>query len=360
MLLNSPYCSLSTADTVLHLNPDTILAAATFHVRRMAAISMRTAPDRLPNILRCRQWSCIPYAYNCFGKDACVDSAILCVADRIRYLAGCPFSPVMMLRHYEKALRELQMAIDEPDMHNPQDVLAAVQLLAMYEMLDSLDGEGWAKHVAGAETMIRAYTSITPETFKKWEARGCGSAFPMLSDALLNGDAEFFRTYPWRELLWAVSTKLVDPPEGIRELLRCLRLLPGLAVDVHAAFRAGKKTTENEKFALLDRVHDLQYRMRSALRSNQLYKECHAREMPLSVDLFGAFLSGLVALDRMLESLRPTYVPQSDSDEDPTGELCAQLLQLEMSDSANYPPNLVLAGFQHAGELDAAYHTEPT
>lgn len=338
------------------INPADILSVATFHVRRMAVMSMDTDSGGLTNILRCRQWSCIPFAFTCFGKDGCVDSAILCVADRIRFLSGCPFSPVLMMKHYERALRDLQQALYEPDQHNPQDVLAAVQLLAVYEMLDSLDNEGWAKHVAGAAIMIQKYTVITPRAYAKCESRGCGHALPMVGDALMKGDASFFRTYPWRELLWAIFEQFPDPSDGIQDLMQCLRLMPSLLLDVDAALGCDD-VDEASRFGLLDRAHDIQHRMRNALRGNQLYSQRSYRLMFSTFDLLGTFLAGLVALDRMIALLRPLQLREHEPELNPTGELCAQLFQLELGASAAYPPPEVLAGFQHAGVLNVALGT---
>lgn len=343
-----------TTDWALFINPTEILSVATFHVRRMAVVSMRSDPEEVANVLRRRQWSCVPFAHNCFGKDPCVDIAIMCVADRIRFLSGSPFSPLSMMKHYEKALRHLQTALDEPAKHHPQDILAAVQLLAVYEMLDSLDNDSWSKHVAGAATMIRTYTTITPEALAKWESRGCGHALPMFGDALMKGDATFFRTYPWRELLWAIFEKLPDPPEGILDLMQCLRLLPSLLLDVDAAVSSNDGIDNELNFALLDRAHDIQYRMRNALGGNQLYTHCNYRELLTNFDFLGTFLAGLVATDRMIAALRPKAIM---FEQDATEELCTQLLQLELGASAQYPPAEILAGFQHAGALGNDLHT---
>lgn len=356
---NALDCSLKCLDeewALPFINPTEILSVATFHVRRMAAMSMDSKPEGLVDVLRRRSWSCLPFASNCFGKDACVDSAIMCVADRIRYLSGSPCCPVSMMKHYTRALRELQDALYEPESHDPQDLLAAVQLLAVYEMLDSLDNGSWTKHVAGAATMIQAYTTLTPTALEKWESRGCGHALPMFSDALMNNDSSFFRTCPWRELLLAIFAKVPDPPAGIHDLMRCLRLLPNLLLDVDSASGQTGGIDNEQSFALLDRAHDLRYRMRSALCGNQLYTSCNYRDILTTFDLLGTFLAGLVALDNIISDLRPKRMTDK-IDEDRTGDLCAQLLNLELSASAQCPPEEVLAGFHHAEVFDTEFHT---
>ena len=50
------------------LKPAEVLAVATFHIRRIAAMTVRAQPSRLREALRCRQWSCVPYALERFGK----------------------------------------------------------------------------------------------------------------------------------------------------------------------------------------------------------------------------------------------------------------------------------------------------
>lgn len=349
--------SMDSGWSLPFINPAEILSVATFHIRRMTTMSTQSERDGLTNLLRRRQWSCVPYAYNCFGKDPCVDSAVLCVADRIRFLSGSPFSPVSMMRHYEKALKDLQTALDEPEKHHPQDILAAVQLLAVYEMLDSMDNESWSKHVAGAATMIQAYTTITPESLAKWESRGCGHALPMFSDALMKGDVKFFRRYPWRELLWAIYAKVPDPPDGVLDLMQCSRLMPSLLLEVDSALKNEVDMGDDTRYALLDRAHDLHHRTTAALTGNRLYTTCNYQDMLSTFDLLGAFLSGLVALDRIIAALTPPQLTLPEAENDETGQLCAQLLQLELGAMVQYPPTEVLAGFQHASASYARFDT---
>ena len=332
------------------LNPTEILTVATFHIRRIAAMTIRTDPERLPDALRCRQWSCISFAYECFGKDPCVDDAIVCVADRIRLVTGCPVSQVSMITHYSRALRSLQIALYEPADHNPQDILAATQLLAVYEMLDSLDNDGWSKHVAGAETIIQLNTSITPAKLKQWDIRGCGCALPMFSDALLKGNTTFFRYYPWRELIWAISTKYDDKRPLVYDLMECLTLIPDILLDMDEVSDADTISLDLE-FALLDRAHDLKTRMKVALLGSALYEECN-QQNTLSFDMFGTCLSALVSLDRIISALCPVQLQLRSSAEDATGELCAQLLQLELGASNSRKDEQILAAFQLAGGPD--------
>ena len=135
------------------INPSEILALATFHIRRLAAMTVQIQPNRLVEVLRCRQWSCMSIALDRVGQDPCLDSALVCVASKLGQITCGKALPYPVLSTYSDALQQLQSALQEPETHNHSDLVTSTQLLAVYEMLDSLDNKAWVKHVAGAESL---------------------------------------------------------------------------------------------------------------------------------------------------------------------------------------------------------------
>ena len=56
---------------------------------------------------------------------------------------------------YEDALLKLQEALRSPKEHEVIDLRTSIQLLAMYEMLRSLDNPGWIQHIRGAKLLTQ-------------------------------------------------------------------------------------------------------------------------------------------------------------------------------------------------------------
>lgn len=163
-------------------NPSEVLAVATFHIRRLAAMTVQTHPDRLTEVLRCRQWSCVSIALDRFGQSRCLDSALFCVASKLGEITGNRSLPFATLSNYETALQNLQAALQDPTRHDHHDLMTSTQLLAIYEMLDSLENTAWTKHVAGAESLSNRPSNLS--LAKPGNARSFAETAPMFTDAL--------------------------------------------------------------------------------------------------------------------------------------------------------------------------------
>ena len=315
--------STNSTSTDAPLDPSEVLTVATFHIRRIAAMIVRSRPDRLGEVLRCRQWSCVSSAFQRFGKSRCVDTALFCVAAKLHQITGGATSSLAVLSSYAEALQELQAALREPKRHAPEDLLTTAQLLAVYEMLDSLDNTTWTQHTAGAASLVRQPAVISYESNES--ALTFAQAAPMFTDALLSGNDEIFQLYPWPFFLRSVLDQNSILPGNCRELLSCLLELPELQEDANVANRGGASSSTAQ--VLLDRAHALKTRLRTGLLLSDLYSRNDYVE---SFDLLGMCLAGLVALDRVIESLRPVEPRAKERSDDQTRELCAQLLQLEL------------------------------
>lgn len=167
----------------LAVNPLKVMAVATFHIRRISAMFLRRNPDRLAEVLRCRQWSYVPIALDSLGQSACVDSALGTVASKLCQMTGGPTSHYSVLSNYTSALRILQAALSEPKRHRDNDLLLTSQLLAVYEMLESLDNAAWTQHLAGARNLSWSKAAMSPV---KAGDQACCSVplLPMVTDAL--------------------------------------------------------------------------------------------------------------------------------------------------------------------------------
>ena len=93
-----------TGPSEMCFDPADVLTVATFHIRRIAAMIVRSDPSRLADVLRCRQWACVSTALDRFGKSRCLDSALFCVATKLRQMTGCGTSQLTVLSSYTDAL----------------------------------------------------------------------------------------------------------------------------------------------------------------------------------------------------------------------------------------------------------------
>lgn len=325
------------------LDPSEILAVATFHIRRIAAMTIRQHPERLRDVLRCRQWSCVSLAFQRFGQSPCLDSALLAVAAKLRQITGGGASSMIVLSSYTEALHELQQALQQPTMHDNLDLLTTTQLLAVYEMLGSLDEEMWAKHVAGAISLARPL-EIMSQDEQRANKLTFARAAPIFTDALLTGNDDALHGYPWQVLLRSAFQLNPTLPEFCRGPMLCLVDLPEVLEDARGSQNRLDPNAETV-IAVLDRAHALKARLRTGLLQNDLYFY-NGHSALESFDLLGMCLAALVALDRVIASLHPIEQRNRESAEDKTNELCAQLLQLELGAADAYPATDLMRGFQ--------------
>ena len=310
------------------LDPREVLTVATFHIRRIAAMTVRTHPDRLGDVLRCRQWSCVSFAFKRFGKSRCLDSALFCIAAKLNQITGGPVTPMAVLSSYSEALQELQGALQRPQEHEHLDLLTTTQLLAVYEMLDSLDNPTWTQHIAGAASLVRP-PPLTYDDESIRNSLSIAQTAPMFTDALLTGNDEIFQHLSCQVFLRSVLEIGYLVPDDCRELVSCLLQLPELLEDAKVASRDILASDPETKLEILDRAHSLKSRLRTGLLESDLYSRRDHNVLE-SFDMLGMCLAGLVALGRLVTSLRPVEPRAHDLSEDKTEQLCQQLLQLEL------------------------------
>ncbi|KAI2465832.1 hypothetical protein F4781DRAFT_424511 [Annulohypoxylon bovei var. microspora] len=104
---------------------------------------------------------CVASRYGC---SPYLDEALRCVAIRAKRVLAPSYRPFdePESRQYVTALRSLQKAVDNLEERNRPDVLCAVNLLSLFELLYFTRQDAWALHTAGAYRLIRARG---PESF---------------------------------------------------------------------------------------------------------------------------------------------------------------------------------------------------
>ena len=318
------------------LDPLDVLAFATFHIRRLAAATIRANPERLTQVLRCRQWSTVgSFALQRVGKSPCLDSALYCVAAKLRLMTTSTISSLGVLSSYDHALQTLQSALQDSKQHEHVDLLITTQLLAVYEMLESLDNPAWAQHVAGAEILSQPQTPIW-STGQGGQALPFALTVPVFAEALLTGNDGFFESQSWQRSFHAGGVDAALFSHDSLTLVSCFSDLPSLIVDVKLARSGSRRPERATRDRLLDRAHLLRARILAALLSDEQYANRQTDALG-SFDKLGLCLAGLIALDRVIASFDPVEPQAQRVAKSKTEELCAQMLQLDLGADEAYP-----------------------
>lgn len=154
-------------------------AMTTFHVGRITSRALVEEPQRLVDVLQCRQFSYFTYLPSRWGHFACLDDAARCVANRVqRWISGSVDPHPETLALYSRALSSLQKAVNDPVLCLEPEVLCATEILSIHEvrgsahtphrypvgtceltffrkLLDDSSHQAWAHHAAGARQLVK-------------------------------------------------------------------------------------------------------------------------------------------------------------------------------------------------------------
>ncbi|ORY68291.1 uncharacterized protein BCR38DRAFT_422672 [Pseudomassariella vexata] len=175
------------------------------HIGQAAQHILAHNPSRLAGLLRRRQKSFMCYLAGRYGRGSCLDDAVECLAIKAQHIL-CPTSPAprtVVLAKYGKALKSLQMAVDDPEIWSSPDVLCATEILSLFEVLDTSQGQAWSQdqawsqHVAGFGRLIQMRG---PSRFKTdfEKALLISAAAPIVCEALRTNEACFLEAEEWR------------------------------------------------------------------------------------------------------------------------------------------------------------------
>lgn len=326
------------------LKPSEVLAYATFHIRLLASMAVLTNPDHLSQVLLCRQWSCISLPADRIGKSDVLDSSLECVAAKVCQLNGTAPGSLDDLLIYEEALLRLQDALQHPKQHEVVDLRTSIQLLAMYEMLRSLDNPSWVQHISGAKLLCQPQTMLlNMETSSNTFSYAL--TIPIAAEALLTGDDKFFEDRPWRNLLRSACNGYGSWYQSSIGLATCMIDLPMLISDVKTAFKSSTNLDSESRDSLRDRAKLLRSRVRFDVLNEDAY--VHDRGTRFGAfDELGVCLAGLIALDRILASLQEDEVSELKLIEDKTQKFCAQMLHLDLGAGGAYAASDLMEAFQ--------------
>jgi hypothetical protein len=110
---------------------------ATLHVNRAARAALSKNPLQFISQLRAnKQWSYLSFLPSRYGQVACLSDATDCVTARARQIISPNWSrEATAISSYVKALDSLQKALDNPAERFKPEVLCAIEILALYEVV---------------------------------------------------------------------------------------------------------------------------------------------------------------------------------------------------------------------------------
>ncbi|KAF7194517.1 hypothetical protein HII31_04023 [Pseudocercospora fuligena] len=267
--------------------------------------------------------------------------AIACVVSKVRQVVTGVALERKMLLCYTEALHLLRSAVADPALHDRLDMLAATQLLAIYEMLDSTSNESWLQHVAGAAAMAKLHDDRDQRSIK-----GTHQAAPMFVEALLNDDEYFFSGPHWKALLHVIITKRFPCADLTAETVSCFTTLRSVFSDAHRAFVNNVAIDWSIRLPLLARAHELRCRLKTLTLQSEQQFASDRKASPKGVDLLGLCLITIIMLDRLITALRRDLPSRGRDLEADTQELCTQMIRLELEAAEKHPGKDVLLAFQ--------------
>ncbi|KAG8529122.1 uncharacterized protein KY384_005757 [Bacidia gigantensis] len=177
-------------------------ALTTYYVSRITAQQLARQPSQLVHVLRCRQWSFISYLPSRWGNTPCLEAVTKCLVIRVReFLQGSGQPPSKYaLALFGRAVCSVQSALDDLTLVTDPDVLCAVRLLSLWELLSESQPEAWDYHMSGANALLKlrgptAYT--TP--FEK--ALLLAMVGPMFTEAMMQNIFTFVDEEPWQRAI---------------------------------------------------------------------------------------------------------------------------------------------------------------
>ena len=321
---------------------ENVLKVAAFHIRRKAAQLLNSEPDRTLDALRCRQWCSVSTTFASHGRSPYLDGAIACVVSKVQQVVSGLPSEERVLVCYSDALHLLRAAVQDPAVHGRLDMLAASQLLAVYEMLDSPDGSNWSRHIAGVAAMAKVQRRQQNQSDLTTE-----QAAPMFVEAILNGDDSYCVSKQWKALLQILTVTQSQNPGATGETLSCFRALRTL-------FATWKAATTDElkwdvRFDLLAKAHELRAHLKNVVVRSE-HRFLTRQQTSKGCDVLGLCLVSIMMLDRLILTLRQANTWKGHNLEVDTQELCTQVIRHELNTAEAFPAKDLLQAFQRQHE----------
>lgn len=278
-------------------------------VSRSAIPILSADPLRLFTLMEEYCWSFLEYIPQMYESNKCLAAATDCVlAKASEVLTPYPASQGQTMSLYAKALRLLQDSISDPCTSTSAEVLAATQLMALHELLDTTRLPAWTSHIKGSMRLVR---HRTPSRFKSEfdKALFAGHIGAVTSECLITDVPCYLDESEWLDLYTSLaldSNYLTDRSELVINTRKLMIRLPRLWHDVG-------KAIEGDDLFNDDVLAELEHRLRAAHQDYLAWLEeykshCVASslrtplpsEVGLRRQIFGETIECLVLVKRLL------------------------------------------------------------
>ncbi|KAI5356914.1 putative fungal transcription factor [Septoria linicola] len=239
---------------------------------------------------------------------AAADCLLARAASALLPLAGFEYDAA---RLYAKALRRLQEAIRDARVASGSDVLCAVQLLTLHELLDTSRSEAWSHHVSGS---VRIMKHRSPKPFQNEYEKALfqNHVGAVVSEALHSNSHCYLAEPSWTSLYESLIEKSDDLGERHELVINARKLifpLPGLWHDISMALRSSDATEREVVSELESRCRGLQAAYFGWLESYREHCIVKALSMPTEQEIhirrevLGQALESLLIVDLLLATV---------------------------------------------------------
>ncbi|KAL8770233.1 MAG: hypothetical protein Q9194_005233 [Teloschistes cf. exilis] len=323
-------------------------ALTTLHIGRATAERLHDKPTRLSDLLRSKKWSYFDFLPARYGQTQCLDEAICCVAARVRQWVSNYSEPnPICLDLYSRAVKSLQAALDDPLQRLQPNVLAATQVLAIFELLDEERQHAWHLHAEGAATLIRLRGPEAYQTdFEK--ALFVAQVGPIYTESILKLSRCFLQKPQWQALLGSVMNEFARVSSCgavILAMWPCIGEIPGLFHSVRRIV-SGVRISPAGQSQILARLMSLRSRLMewgnnnncstTMLIGRQHFNHLlpHLPESEVEYEVRGLWAGSLMMLERLIVSLDPV---KSGVMEAHAQQLAVEILTLKRQAYLNKP-----------------------
>ncbi|KAI0205315.1 hypothetical protein F4808DRAFT_411281 [Astrocystis sublimbata] len=254
-----------------------------------------------------------------YGSSPCLDAALRCVAVRARKVLGPPAQDCDEREslQYVAALQLLQKSMDHVEERKQPEVLAAINLLSLFELLRYTREQAWSLHICGAARWIRARG---PGSFgSDFDMRLVLSLVSAIThESMRRNEACFLAEASWQQMLRSsiLPSEAFSTRSHLAVSLCCIMVqTPGLLKDVSAVINKPRLASSHSLRRCFRRVRDfrrdllswrLQYDSATLIFPAPNVREPESDDV--RVELLGSFYSLMISCSRLMGALNVNVI----------------------------------------------------
>ncbi|KAI3325320.1 hypothetical protein HD806DRAFT_492649 [Xylariaceae sp. AK1471] len=190
-----------------------------------ACAILASRPSWINGLVSRRQPSYLHCVASRYGSNSCLDEALRCVAIRAKRVLSpscLPFDLSESLQ-YGAALKSLQKAVDDVEERSQPEVLGAINLLSLFELLQYTREQAWALHTTGASRLIRARGAASFVSDFDIELM-LSMTTAITHECMRSHEPCFFEEDPWQQMFqsFVIKSNLISSRSPLAISLMCI------------------------------------------------------------------------------------------------------------------------------------------